>query len=185
MEYLDIYNKYGEKTGEVIERDEAHRNGTCHRVIHLWIMNMQNEILIQNSIDDDVGMNFWYVSVGGHIESGERIETTLIRETKEELGLDISHVTDFIEYLFTFKEHTVLNNGAYNEFEIYDVFALRFNFDLNQITLQKDEVESVRLISYKDFKHALISKDKSFWHHDIGFKMLLIALDNFLGVEHS
>ena len=64
MELLDAYNKYGEKTGEIIERDEAHRNGTCHRVIHLWLMNKQNEILIQKSIDEDIGYNFWYVSVG-------------------------------------------------------------------------------------------------------------------------
>ena len=180
MEYLDVYNKYGEKTGKITERGEAHKNGTLHRVIHFWLINKQNEILVQLSIDEDIGFNFWYVSVGGHIQTGEAIETTLIRETKEELGLDISHLTDSIEYLYTFKEHTIVNNGAYNEFEIYDVFALKFDFELSQITMQAEEVESVKMVAYEDFRGIIINKDKSFWHHDVGYKMLLTALDNFI-----
>jgi len=34
--------------------------------------------------------NKWDVSVGGHISAGEEPLTTAVRETKEELGLEIS-----------------------------------------------------------------------------------------------
>lgn len=184
MEYLNVCNKYGEKTNEIIERSEAHKNGICHRVIHLWILNSNDELLIQQrSANKDAGANLWYVSVGGHIEASENIENTLIRETKEELGLDISHLVDSIVYLYTFTEYTVENDGNYIDNEIYDVFVLKTDFDINQITMQAEEVQAVKYIKYDDFKKIVINKDKSFWQHKVGYKMLLIALDEFCNLQ--
>lgn len=178
MEYFDIYNRFGEKTGEVIERGEAHRSGVCHRVVHLWLINEKHEILIQQrSATKDSGANLWYVSVGGHIEAGESIESTLIRETQEELGLDISEVTDRIKYLFTFKDCKVENEGAFIDHEFYDVFALKMDFDLSEITLQPEEVQAVKFVSFETFKQIVIKKDPTFWHHESAYKMLLIALE--------
>ena len=183
MEHFDVYNKYGEKTGEVVERNEAHRSGVCHRVVHLWILNQNNELLIQQrSSDKESCPNMWYVSVGGHIESLESIESTLIRETQEELGLDISHLTDAIVYLFTFKERAVLNGGKYIDDEIYDVFGLKADFDINQVIMQAEEVQAVKYIKYDDFKNIVLTQDKSFWQHKVGYKMLLSALDDFCGL---
>lgn len=180
MEFFDVYNKYGEKTGDVIERSEAHKKGLCHRVVHLWILNLRNELLIQQrSANKDAGANLWYVSVGGHIESSEDIESTLIRETREELGLDISLLTDSIEYLYTFKDSLIENNGAFIDSEFYDVFALRVDFDINQVAMQADEVQDVKYIPYEEFKNIVVSRDKSFWQHEVGYKMLLAALDVF------
>ena len=180
MEYFNVYNKFGEKTGEIVERNEAHRKGICHRVIHLWLINARDEILIQqNSPEDETAPNIWYVSVGGHIISTDSVEMALIRETQEELGLDISHLTDSIKYLYTFKERVVLNNGTYIDDEIFDVFALKFDFKLDQITMQAEEVQAVKFISYDEFKRLIISKDATFWQHDIGYKMLLAGLDDF------
>ena len=180
MEYFNVYNKYGEKTGAIIERNEAHKNGICHRVIHLWILNSRNELLIQQrSADKDAGANLWYVSVGGHIESSESIESTLIRETKEELGLDISPFMNSVEYLYTFKETMKEKNGVFFDNEFYDVFVLKANFDIDEVTVQEEEVQAVKYISYDEFKNIVINQNKSFWQHKTGYKMLLIALDEF------
>ncbi|WP_346931256.1 NUDIX domain-containing protein [Clostridium sp.] len=180
MEYFNVYNKYGEKTGAIIERNEAHKNGICHRVIHLWILNSRNELLIQQrSADKDAGANLWYVSVGGHIESSESIESTLIRETKEELGLDISPFMNSVEYLYTFKETMIEKNGAFFDNEFYDVFVLKANFDIDEVTVQEEEVQAVKYISYDEFKNIVMNQNKSFWQHKTGYKMLLIALDEF------
>ena len=37
MEYFDVCDKNGLPTGEVIEREEAHRLGIRHRTAHVWI----------------------------------------------------------------------------------------------------------------------------------------------------
>ncbi|MCL2702449.1 MAG: NUDIX domain-containing protein [Defluviitaleaceae bacterium] len=184
MEYFNIYNKYGEKTDGIIERGEAHKRGIYHRVAHLWILNRRNELLIQQrSADKDAGAGFWYVSVGGHIDASESVESTLIRETKEELGLDISNLTDSLTYLYTFIDHVTINNGGYIDNEFYDVFVLKADFDIDRITMQADEVQAVKYIKYEDFKKIVIERDKSFWQHKVGYKMLLAALDDFLGLQ--
>jgi len=181
MELFDIYNKYGEKTGETIERNEAHKNRILHRVIHLWILNQNNEILIQQRSPSIPGGNLWYVSVAGHIESSENIENTLIREAQEELGLNISNITHSIKYLYTFLD-CIRMNSDYIDNEIYDVFVLKADFDLRQVVVQAEEVQAVKYIKYADFKDMIIKQDKSLWQHKVGNKMLLIALDDFLGI---
>jgi len=184
MEYFNIYSKYGEKTSNIIERTEAHKTGEFHRTIHLWILNSYNEILIQQrSAYKDAGANLWYVSVAGHIEHNEDIESTLIRETKEELGLDISSLTDSIEYLYTFKDTLTEKNGAFIDNEFYDVFALRANFEIDQIIMQEEEVQAVKYISFNELKSIVLNQDKSFWQHKVGYNMLLVALEEFLNIS--
>jgi len=184
MEYFDVYNKYGEKTGKIVERGNAHKNGIRHRAVHLWILNKNNEVLIQQrSANKSAGANLWYVSVGGHIESSESIENTLIRETKEELGLDISNLTDSINYLYTFAEYKTDKNDTYIDDEIYDVFLLKADFDISQITMQVEEVQAVKYMDYGEFKRVITSHGKSFVQHKVGYNMLISALDDFCTSE--
>jgi Isopentenyldiphosphate isomerase len=178
MEYFNVYNKYGEKTDQIVERTTAHKEGVCHRVVHLWIMNSQNQLLLQQrSANKDSGASLWYISVGGHIDKSEDIETTLIREAQEELGIDISSMTDSIEYLFTFKEFQSTQNNTFLDDEFYDVFLLKADFDLNQLILQEEEVQAVKYMDYAEFKKLILSGDKSFLHHDIAYKMLFLILE--------
>jgi hypothetical protein len=46
--------------------------------------------------------------------------------------------------------------------------------------MQKEEVQAVKYISYDEFKNIIVNEDNSFWQHKVGYKMLLIALDEFL-----
>ena len=49
-EMIDILNEYtGEKTGEVISKNEAHRKGIWHGSIHVIIVNNNNGSKNQNS----------------------------------------------------------------------------------------------------------------------------------------
>ena len=82
VEYFNLYNEYGEKTACKISRTEAHVQGLCHRVFHLWMINSENQILVQQrSANKDFGANLWYVSVAGHICFDENIEQSILRET--------------------------------------------------------------------------------------------------------
>lgn len=64
-----------------------------------FILNSQNQILLVKSYK-------WgnlYCVPGGRIEIGEKSETTLIREVKEEVGLEISrfHFLCFLDAIFS------------------------------------------------------------------------------------
>lgn len=46
MEYLDILDEEGNKTGEIKPRKEVHSNGYWHKGVHIWIINSKK--------------NYWY-----------------------------------------------------------------------------------------------------------------------------
>ncbi len=56
--------------------------------------------------------------------------------------------------------------------------VLKANFDIDQVNVQ-EEVQAVKYISYNEFKNIVMNQNKSFWQHRTGYKMLLIALDEF------
>ena len=47
MEKIEVLNEKGEKTGEVVSREEVHRLGLWHKTVHIWIVNGKNEVLLQ------------------------------------------------------------------------------------------------------------------------------------------
>lgn len=179
MELLRIYNKYGETTTDVAERNEAHAQGLFHRVFHLWIVNSKTQILIQQrSAIKDTGANLWYVSVGGHIEHNESIEQAMVREVKEELGVDIENLTEQIQFLYTFYEKMSENNGSHIDREFYDVFLLRGDVPLDSIVMQESEVQAVQYMDYANFKDQIMNPNSAFVEHRTAYKMLIIALDD-------
>ena len=90
MEWLDVVDKNGEPTGEVVERSKAHREGIWHRTSHVWLVRKKNgriEVLVQKrSADKDAYPGCYDTSSAGHIPVGCSYEESAIRELKEELG---------------------------------------------------------------------------------------------------
>ncbi|MFD2443045.1 NUDIX domain-containing protein [Bacillus sp. CGMCC 1.16607] len=64
------------------------------------VINEGKALLIQRSDHDEVGGGTWECA-GGKIEFGEDLETALIREIQEEVGLTV--IVDRILYAATFK----------------------------------------------------------------------------------
>ena len=73
MEYLDILDENGKKTGQIALRKEVHSKGYWHKGVHIWIINSKKELLVQRrSANKDVYPNKLYISVAGHPVSGEK-----------------------------------------------------------------------------------------------------------------
>ena len=179
MEYLDVLDENGNKTGEIIERNEAHRRGVCHRVIQVWIINSDNELLIQKrSKNKAICPDLWFISLGAHIVSNESNEETIKREFAEELGLDVE--IEEVKYLYTSKEIATYKNGTVIDNEVYDVYLIKMDLDPKKLKLQEDEVQEVKFISYNDFKLSIQNKDPSFWINKEEFSLFFSCLDRYL-----
>ncbi|MNY70385.1 hypothetical protein D3C86_2085080 [compost metagenome] len=87
-----------------------------------------------------------------------------------------------VEFLHTFKEVTIADEGAFWDYAFYDVHVLRREVDLSQLVLQEDEVQEVKFMKVEDFKRAVLERDESFWIHEEGFAMLFEALDQYIRV---
>lgn len=147
MEYFDVLNEYGEFTGKVETREECHNKGLWHRAVYGFIFNKNGDVLLQKrSKNKKLWPNLWDVTAGGHVLTGEFGMQALIREVKEELGIDISE--EEITYLVgstSINEKRNIINKHFNE-----CYLIKKDVDMANIKLQEEEVSEIRWFSKEE-----------------------------------
>lgn len=147
MEYFDVLNEYGEFTGKVETREKCHSNGLWHRAVYGFIFNKNGDVLLQKrSKNKKLWPDLWDVTAGGHVLTNEFGMQALIREVKEELGLNISE--EEITYLVgstSINEKGNIINKHFNE-----CYLIKKDVDIENIKLQEEEVSEVRWFSKEE-----------------------------------
>ena len=158
-EIIDEYNSRGEKIG-VIDKDIAHEKGLWHKSVHVWLINSKNEILLQyRCAEKKLYPNTWDCSFAGHISAGESSIQAVQREGKEEIGIDVD--LDNLTFILTNREK--LKYESINSNEFVDIFILKQDFNLDEISFQKEEVSDAKYVSIEEFFN-LIDNNKLFPH---------------------
>lgn len=88
------------------------------------------------------------MACAGHVDAGETPKQGAIREAKEEIGLDVSE--DDVKLMF---EH--IEDEDY--WEIGQVFFIKADREIEEFTLQEDEVEEVKWLNFDEFKKLFYS----------------------------
>lgn len=165
-EIIDEYNHIGEKIGKV-DKQIAHKKGLWHKAIHVWILNDKNEILLQyRCAEKKLYPNTWDCSFAGHIGAGESSIEAVLREGKEELGIDVD--LEKLEYILTNREEVKYEQIQSNEF--VDIYILRQNINLDNIIFQKEEVSDAKYISLEEFFKLI--EDEKVLPHEIEYMVL-------------
>ena len=143
-ERFDVLNELGEFTGKVATREECHRKGLWHRAVDGFIIDENKNVLLQKrSANKKLWPNMWDVTAVGHVNSGEFGRQALMREVKEELGIDIKD--DEIKYLVGSTSVNIqgdIINKHYNE-----CYLITKNVNVSDIKLQLEEVSEVKYFS--------------------------------------
>lgn len=141
MELLDIYDENKVKTGRIHERGNEVAEGDYTLVVHLWIINDRDELLIQKrSSSKSIFPNMWDSSVAGAAMKGDDSKIAIIRETKEELDIDLN--TDKLELLTSFKRTWWFD----------DIWIARQNIDIKELKLQHEEVSDAKWVNYDEIE---------------------------------
>ena len=92
-EMFPIVDEEGNITGAAT-RGECHSGSMLlHPVVHLHVFNSRGEIYLQRRpMWKDIQPGRWDTAVGGHIDLGESVQQALVRETAEELGIDLTQL---------------------------------------------------------------------------------------------
>lgn len=138
MELWDLVDENGNKLGMVINREDGQPEGTYHVGVDVWIINSENKILLQKrSSKKRLEPNVWAMT-GGSSLYGETVEDTIIREAKEELGINL--VEDKLQ---------LVKKYSTGEVFIY-AHLIRQDIDINDIVMQEDEVSDVKWVTYDE-----------------------------------
>ncbi|MEI6533252.1 MAG: NUDIX domain-containing protein [Candidatus Roizmanbacteria bacterium] len=158
-EMFDVLDENGKPTGQIKSRTDVHHDGNWHKSIFICIINSKNEILIQKrSKNKDFNPNMWDISVAGHVSTGDTSIESAIRELHEELGIVENESS--LEFLFMIKKLDTRNRNGIRDNEFCDMYLCRYNFDISDIILQKEEVSEVNSILLTEFeKNILVQKE--------------------------
>ena len=174
MEYLDVFTKYGEPTGESVERDIVHKEGMFHKSIHVWILNSKGELLVQRrDSSKKTYPNMLDTSFAGHVSSKEGLLETIIREGKEELGLDID--IECLNYLFAIKSEKKIGENYY-ENEINDVYLYEKDVKIDECKFTDNEVSEIKYIDFRVLEKMWQDKSSELIDHDVHYAALFYLL---------
>lgn len=174
-EYFDILDEQGNKTGITKPRTSVHRDGDWHRAEHIWIINDNKDILLQRRCPTkDSDPNMLDISCAGHLVAGDESIDGALRELEEELSLIVNK--EDLKYITTLKRSPKHNNDFVdNEFD--DLYLLKINKKIEELTYQKEEISEILFVPYEEFKNMVYNKREDLIIYPDEYKILFEILD--------
>lgn len=179
MEYFDLVDENNQPLNQTKLRSEVHRDGDWHRAIDVWLLNSQNQLLLQKRAAQKLSYpGLWEISCSGHISAGEQSLPTAARELEEELGLTVEPQN--LTHIFSYQESYITNNGTFINNEFKDTYLLKTDKTIDQFKIDPTEVEAIKYIDHLEFKDLLKAEPEKFVPHDQGYKLLFQYLEKII-----
>lgn len=137
---------FGEPTGLTADKGTELEDGQYYLGVHAYIYNSSNEFLLQQRAFDKAFLpGSWNIHMG-HVIAGETSKEGIIREIQEEIGLSFpKNDIHFVGRVFWKIYHHMI-----------DIYFLKIDFNISELSLQSQEVVGVKVISRDDML-ALVS----------------------------
>ena len=139
MEIWDLYDENRNLTGKYCVRGEEIPENYYHLVVHVWIKNAKDEYLISQRSENRPTNPLMWECVGGSVVKGENSLNGAIRETKEEVGIDLSKANGKVVFS---KIRKKVNGKKFND--IMDVWLFEYNGEVDLKCATTDEVRDIR-----------------------------------------
>lgn len=164
LELFDIRDEQGNCTGGVRERHVAHEDGTLHGTSHIWITRSRPDggfdlLLQKRSAFKDAHPGCYDISSAGHLCAGQDFLPSALRELWEELGItaDPDDLT-FLGFHRGFCADEFYGRPFRNR-EISAVYLYQKPVEISGLSLQKEEVESVRWMPFEELEQHVLAQD--------------------------
>ena len=152
-EWIDVLDIEGNKTGKTCQKSVVHKKGLFHATVHIWFYTSKGKILLQQrAASKAIYPLLWDVSVAGHVNAGESLLAGAIREVKEEIGLII--LENDLKKIGVVKSFKSYNSGIIDN-EFHTIFISELKEDIENLILQKEEVEALKTVSLLRFEELL------------------------------
>ena len=146
-EIWDLYNENRELLGKDHIRGEQLPIDGYHLVVHVWIRNSKGEYLISQRSANRPTYPLMWECVGGSVVKGEDSLQGAIRETKEEVGVDL--IPESGQVLFT-KTRKIIDGKIFND--IMDVWLFEYDGEVDLGNATTDEVTQVAWMNREQIK---------------------------------
>ena len=157
MEYIDVCDENGIPTGEKENIVQLHKDGKWHKVVGIIIYDKNNKILMQQrALNEKSDAGKWDIAAAGHVDSDETEIQAILRETKEEIGIELS--LEQLELFMTYKKE--VKNDKVNKKHLEYIYIAKIENIVEQnLKIQKEEVEQVKLLTIDEVE-KLVNEGK-------------------------
>lgn len=162
QETLTIFDADGRPCG-VRPRAVVHEQGLRHAVVHLWVLEVREGIpglwMQRRALDRPLHPGRYDLSATGHIAAGESPQQAVLREAREECGLELSGQT-LDELPVTVNQRYARNDGGMDD-EIAHLFLWVRPDDMPFAPGQ--EVMELRWVTLRAFAQSLQTGKDLIW----------------------
>ena len=159
MEQWDIYDKNKNKTGRFMNRNDwCLKDDEYHLTVLGVVATPDGRYLITKRVDSKNWAPGWWEVSGGAAMAGEDSKTAVLREVKEETGLDVSQC----EGGFQFSYHR--ENPGKGDNYFVDVYRFVKDFTEDDVVLQKEEAAEFKIATKEEIKE--LANQGIFLHYD-------------------
>jgi isopentenyldiphosphate isomerase len=141
MEKWDVYDKSGNLTGYTKTQNDVWTSEEYHLGASLWIINCDGDLLIQKRAASKRRFPNVWCNIGGSVISGENSRQGCVREVEEEVGIKVNS-NDLV-----FLQRAVFKNT------ISDDYALIYDFPMEKVVVQQEEISEVKWASTDEIKN--------------------------------
>ncbi|ADU25754.1 NUDIX hydrolase [Ethanoligenens harbinense] len=157
MEWMDLRDGTGRPTGRLVPREHALQNGEFMLAVHVFIYRDDGRFLLQKrSLRKRLYPGKWDIT-GGGVRAGESSLEAACREVEEEVGLTLPPRR--MQKLARLKRPPCF----------FDVWACRHAFEMDELVLQAEEVDAVRLVTPQEMLTVLFEEE----YPDGGYRRVL------------
>ena len=159
MEKRDLYDINRNLTGETIYKGDSIPDGKFILVVLSFMQNSKGEFLIQKR---SVQKGSKYGSTGGHAKTGETSIQAMMTEINEEVGLNVNE--DELDLFYSGRDDI--------DKVFFDLYYIKKDFSTDSLTLQKEEVESVKWMTVEEIKYNISAGNFLNSHVDEFYRIL-------------
>ena len=165
MELLDIYDENKERTGRTMKHNDWNmKPGEFHLTVLGVLMRPDGKYLITRRRMDKEWAAGWWEVPGGGVRAGEDSKDAVIREIKEETGIDVTNAEG--GYAFSYKR---VNPEEKNNYFV-DIYHFKFDFDLSDVQLNTCESINCKCVTLDEL--ISMNQEQSFLHYERIMKAL-------------
>lgn len=166
MELFDLYDSERNKTGQTMERGTPIPKGCYRMVVHVCVFGSNGKMLIQRRQPFKRSWSgMWDLTVGGSSVSGDTSLAAAIRETSEEIGVQLAPYE--LKRVLTIQTESIFD----------DIYIVQKDLDETALTLQYEEVEQVKWADIAEIK-SMIKEGCFIPYHESLIDLLFFMKDH-------
>ena len=147
MELMDVYDRDGNLTGAVKDKDAQWAPDEYRLAVGIWIISDEGKLLItRRSMEKSFAPGKWE-NTAGHVHAGEPCEQAIIRELKEETGIAITQ-----------EQITLLGKVCVWPY-LGRNYGVHLNTPISAVTCQKGETDAAKWVDFEEFVRMCLREE--------------------------